>query len=300
MARLRVAWVVAVLLTLALAPGSAAARCEGVAPGVKPQNTFAQDVGQTLDAILERGFVEFAVYENYPPYSWQESGAPRGVDVEIGSLIAESLGVEPRFRFVQAGENLDADLLNNVWKGSAVDGHVVNVMLRVPYDSDYSCRIEQVVFTGQYAGEDVAIAYSKAAYPEGGPKPAYFRYDTVAVENDSIADFYLTSLLGAGAAANVHRFPTMAAAMEALDRGEVMAAMGQRGLLEAGLTDRIAVHAPPLVGFARSKWTVGVAVHQSHRDLAYAVDDAIAAGLADGRIPAIYAKYGLTFTPPER
>lgn len=287
-------------LLLALAPGISAARCEGVAPGAKPQNTFAEDVGQTLDAIVERGFIEFAVYDAWPPYSWNEGGTPRGVDVEIGALIAEALGVEPRFRFVQAGENLDADLLNNVWKGSAVDGHVVNVMLRVPYDSDYACRIEQVVFTGQYAGEGVAIAYAKAAYPDGGPKPAYFRYDTVAVENDSIADFYLTSLLGAEASANVHRFKTMAEAMAALDRGEVMAAMGQRGLLEAGVTDPIAVHAPPLLGFARASWTVGVAVHQSHRDLAYAVDDAIAAGLADGRIPAIYGHYGLSFTQPER
>lgn len=298
MVRLRFSSVCAVVL--ALAPGLAAARCEGVAIGAKPQNTFAQDVGQTLDTIVERGFMEFAVYEGYPPYSWEEAGTPRGVDVEVGSLIAEALGVEPRFRFVQAGENLDADLLNNVWKGSAVDGHVVNVMLRVPYDSDYACRIEQVVFTGQYAGEGVAIAYAREAYPDGGPKPAYFRYDTVAVENDSIADFYLTSLLGAEAAANIRRFPTMADAMAALDRGEVMAAMGQRGLLEAGVTDRIAVHAPPLVGFARSRWTVGVAVHQSHRDLAYAVDGAIAAGLADGRIASIYAKYGLTFTEPER
>lgn len=298
MAGLRFAWVIAAVL--ATVPGLAAARCEGVAPGAKPQNTFAEDVGQTLDTIIERGFVEFAVYDDFPPYSWEEAGAPRGVDVAVGALIAEALEVEPRFRFVQAGENLDADLLNNVWKGAAVDGHVVNVMLRVPYDSDYACRIEQVVFTGQYAGEGVAIAYDRAAYPDGGPKPAYFRYDTVAVENDSIADFYLTSLLGAEASANVHRFPTMAEAMAALDRGEVMAAMGQQGLIEAGVTGRIAVHAPPLVGFARSRWTVGVAVHQSHRDLAYAVDDAIAAGLADGRIPAIYADYGLTFTEPER
>lgn len=289
-----------VAAVLALMPGLATARCEGVAPGAKPQNTFAQDVGQTLDAIIERGWIEFAVYEDYPPYSWEDAGTPRGVDVAVGSLIAEALGVKPRFRFVQAGENLDADLLNNVWKGSAVDGHVVNVMLRVPYDSDYACRIEQVVFTGQYAGEGVAIAYARAAYPDGGPKPAYFRYDTVAVENDSIADFYLTSLLGAEAAANIRRFPTMAEAMAALDRGEVMAAMGQRGLVESGVTERIAVHAPPLVGFARSRWTVGVAVHQSHRDLAYAVDDAIAAGLADGRIASIYERYGLTFTEPER
>lgn len=283
---------------LALIPGPAVARCEGIVPGERPQNTSRQDVGQTFDEIIDRGFIEFAVYADNPPYSWDGGSKPMGVDIEIGRLIAEELEVEPRFRFVEAGENLDADLMNYVWKGAVIGGHVSNVMLRVPYNSDYACRVDQVVFTGQYAGEAIAIAYATADYPDGGPKPAYFRYDTVGVENDSIADFYLTSLIGP--VENIHRYPTTGAAMAALAAGEVMAAMGPEGALEAGVSEGIAVHRPPLPGFSVGQWTVGVAVHQSHRDLAYAVDDAIAAGLADGRIRAIFAESGLSFMEPER
>jgi ABC-type amino acid transport substrate-binding protein len=167
-----------------------------------------------------------------------------------------------------------------------------------------------VVFTGQYAREEIAIAYSLAAYPdavpseaarhEGGPVPAFFRYDTVAVENDSISDFYLTSYPGGGMAENIRRFPAMAEGMAALAAGDVMAAMGPRAQLQWGAAEGVAVHQPPLVGFALSSWTLGIAVHHSHRDLAYALDDAIAAALADGRIAAAYAAYGLTFTLPER
>lgn len=286
------------ILLLAHVPGLASARCEGVVPGERPQNTARQDVGQTFDEIIDRGFIEFAVYAGNPPYSWEEAGKPMGVDIGIGRLIAAELGIEPRFRFVEAGENLDADLMNYVWKGAVIGGHVSNVMLRVPYNSDYACRVEQVVFTGQYAGEAIAIAYATAKYPDGGPKPAFFRYDTVAVENDSIADFYLTSLIGP--VENIHRYPTTEAAMAALAAGEVMAAMGPEGALEAGLTGGLAVHRPPMPGFSVGAWTVGVAVHQSHRDLAYAVDDAIAAGIADGRIAAIFADSGMTFMAPER
>ncbi len=286
-------------MILGLAPGQVAARCEGVVPGDRPQNTARQDVGQTFDAILERGYIEFAVYADNPPYSQDEGGHPAGVDVEVGRLIAAELGVEARFRFVEAGETLDADLRNYVWKGAVIGGHVSNVMLRVPYNSDYACRVEQVVFTGQYAAETIAIAYVRDKYPDGGPTPAYFRYDTVAVENDSISDFYLTGLVGA-AKGQVHRYPTTEAAMAALAAGEVMAAMGPQGALEAGLTDTLALHRPPMPGFAVGNWTVGVAVHHSHRDLAYAVDDAVAAGLADGRIAAIFAAQGMTFTKPER
>jgi ABC-type amino acid transport substrate-binding protein len=286
-------------LAAALSATSALARCEGVTPGQRPQNTPREDVGQDLDEIIDRGFLEVAVYEDYKPYSWEEAGQPKGVDVEVGRIIAAALGVEARIRFVEAGENLDADLFNYVWKGSLIGGHVSNLLMRVPYNSDYACRVDQVAFTGQYAAETISIAYRVADYPDGGPKPAYFRYDTVAVENDSIADFYLTSLVGA-AQNTIHRYPTTARAMEALAAGEVMAAMGPESILEAGVTPDLAVHHPPLPGFSIGTWTVGTAVHQSHRDLGYAVDDAISAALADGRIAKIYADYGLTFQPPER
>ncbi|MCB2114773.1 MAG: transporter substrate-binding domain-containing protein [Rhodobacteraceae bacterium] len=297
---LRPGWIVLSAALIFGAAEGAFARCEGVVPGQRPQNTAREDVGQTMDEIVERGFIEIAVYEDYRPYSWEEAGTPKGVDVEVGKIIAESLGVEARFRFVGAGESLDADLLNYVWKGAVVGGHVSNVMLRVPYDSDYACRVEQVVFTGQYAGEAVAIAYDVVSYPDGGPKPAYFRYDTVGVENDSIADFYLTGLIGAAAAANIHHYPSTEAAMAGLAAHEVMAVMGPQAVLEASQGDGIAVHRPPMPNFALSQWTVGAAVHQSHRDLGYAVDDAIAGAIDDGRIPAIYASYGLSYLPPER
>jgi len=289
----------AALLALATA-GAAAARCEDVVPQARPQNTPREFVGQDLDQITERGFIEFAVYENFPPYSWEEGGQPRGIDIEIGRLIAEALGVEPRFRLVQAGETVQADLMNYVWKGAAVNGRVSNVMLHVPYDSAFACRVEQVVFTGQYYAEQIAIAYRTEDYPDGGPVPAFFRYDTVAVENDSIADFYLSSFAGGQMRENVHRYPTMAAAMAALRAGETMAAMGPLAQLEHWAGEGIAVHTPPLPGLAIGRWTLGVAVHHSHRDVSYAVDDAIAAALADGRIQAIFADYGLTFTEPER
>lgn len=293
--------IAAALLALVVigAAGAAHARCEGVSPGAPPQNASRDIVGKSLEEIEERGWIEFAVYENFPPWSWEEGGA-KGVDVEIGRLIAESLGVEPRFRFVAASENLEADLRNHVWKGSVVGGGVANVMMHVPYDSAFACRVEQAVFTGQAYDETIAIAYRRDAYPEEKPVPAYFRFDTVAVENDTISDFYLTSLAGGQVRANIRRYPDYEAAMAALKAGEVMAAMGPRGQLERGADATVAVHAPPLPGLARGRWTVGVAVRGAYKALGYAVDGAVADALADGRIAAIFDRYGLTFTPPER
>ncbi|MBJ3761739.1 transporter substrate-binding domain-containing protein [Maribius pontilimi] len=291
--------VFAALLAVGLAgPVAAQDPCADYVPQPRPQNASRDEVGQDLDTILERGHMSFALYEDYPPYSWLEGSTPRGVDAEIARLIAEYVGVEPRFNFVAAAESLDSDLRNNIWQGGIVSGAVSNVMMRIPYDSKFACRVEQVVFTGQYAVERVAIAYAKDAYPDDLPVPAYFRFDTVAVENDSIADFYLSSFAGGQLNAQVRRFPDMVAAMEALAGGETKAAMGPRGQLEWGLTDALGVHAPPLAGFAISQWTLGVAVNFRFRPLGYTVDDAIREGLDSGAIAAIYDSYGLTHEAP--
>lgn len=292
---------VSLLAALVLQAGDAQARCEDFVPQPKPQNASRDIVGQDLDTIIERGWLDIVAFEDFPPYSYLDGGVPAGIDVDIGKLIAESLGVEAKFRLVPAGENLDQDLRNWVWKGPIVGGRVANVMMHVPYDSAFACRVEQVVFTGQYATESIAIAYSEAAYPDDDkPVPAYFRFDTVGVENDTIADFYLSAYPGGQLTGNMHRYPTTQAAMDGLAAGEVMAVMGPLAQLEAGLRDGLAVHQPPLVGFAVSKWTLGVGVNFRYRPLSYAVDDAIYAALTDGRIEKIYAKYGLTHQPPER
>jgi ABC-type amino acid transport substrate-binding protein len=266
----------------------------------KPQNTSRDIVGHDMDQLIDQGHMLFAVFEDFPPYSWEEGGKPRGVDVDIARLIADDLGIEAKFNFVSAGENLEADLRNNIWKGGIVNGRISNVMMRVPYNSALKCRVEQVTFTGQYAQESIAIAYSEAEYPDGGPVPAYFRFDTVAVENDSIADFYLSGFAGGQLSQGVRRYPTVADAMQALADGEVKAAMGPLAQLEYGAVDGIAIHQPPLAGFAVSRWTLGLGIHFAYRPLGYAADDAIRYALDDGRIEAIYASYGLSFQPPER
>ena len=287
------------LLVRALPVGTALARCEDHVPQPKPQNASRDIVGADLDTIIERGYIDFAAYEDFPPWSYEENGKPTGVDIEIGRLIAEELGVEPRFRLVAAGENLEADLRNWIWKGPVVGGRVANVMLHIPYDSEFACRVEQVVFTGRYHVEEIAIAYRRDAYPDNPPVPAYFRFDTVAVENDSIADFYLSAFPGGQLAGNVRRYPSTAAAMQALADGETKAAMGPRAQLEFGLTEALGIHSPPLPGFAVGKWTSGVAVHFAYRGLSYTVDDVINAAIQDGRMEQIFQKYGLTYTAPE-
>lgn len=285
-------------LALSFAGGGAFARCEDWVPQPRPQNADRDYVGQTLDEILDRGFVEFAVYEDFPPWSDRAGGAATGIDVEIGRLIAEGMGVEARFRLVAAGEDLAADLRNWVWKGPVVGGSVANVMLHIPYDSAFTCRVEQVMFTGLYGVETLAVAYDADVFGAEAPGPAMFRMHRVGVENDSISDFYLSAMAGGQLGPNISRYPTTEAAMAALAMGEVTAVMGPRAQLEADLGEA-KVHVPPFPGLMKPDWALGLAVHHSHRDLGYMIEGIVAEAVTDGRIAAIFEGHGLSWTAPE-
>ncbi|WP_206608869.1 substrate-binding periplasmic protein [Notoacmeibacter marinus] len=264
-----------------------------------PQNASRDIVGQSLDEIVERGWILFAVYDEFPPFVFKKDGKAVGIDIDLGRLIAETLGVEARFNIVGAGENVDADLRNNVWKGPLVSGRVSNVMLHIPYDRELQCRNELVVLTGHYFQETIAIAYRKADYPDGGPTPPYFRYDSVGVENDSLADFYLSGIANGQIIPNMTRYDSTEDAMAALREGEVKAVMGPLTQLQFGKDAQVAVHQPPLVGLSRGKWTLGVAVRHSWRPLGYAVDDAIRAAVEDGRMAKIFGQYRVEYNAPE-
>jgi ABC-type amino acid transport substrate-binding protein len=293
-----------VLAAATLAPLTAAARC-GAPEGVeitpfKPQNASRAEVGRDYDTIIERGYIEIGVYEDYPPYSWRENGELTGIDVVIAKMIAADLGVEARVRAVAAGETADADLRNWVSRGPVAGGRVVNVLLRVPYHRDFACRNELVALTGQYQQERVGIAWRAEAYPDGAPSPAYFRYDSVAVENDSISDFYLSSYAGGQVVPNMRRYRTTTEAVEALKSGAVNAVMGPLAQLQWGIQGAAGFMAAPAQapGLSVGDWTIGAAVRHTYRQLGYAVGDVVTAALNDGRMAAIFAAYGAEFTPP--
>ncbi len=283
------------LIALSISVQVAAAQSRGVQ---NPDRTFTP--GADYDTIVERGWITFGVYRDFAPYSWEDGRGFKGVDVELGRIVAEELGVEARFVGLTADETVDDDLRNYVWKGPLIGGEVVNVMLHVPWDRELDIRNELVILTGKYMVERIAIAYRRDAYPEDPPVPAYFRFDLVGVENDSMADFYLSRWVNGTLMPNMRRYPTTEAAMQALKDGDVTAVMGPVSQLQHGLNAATGLHTPHLPGLARGSWTLGVALRHNYRQLGYAVDDAIAASIADGRLAAAFAKYGLSLLVPER
>ncbi len=270
------------------------------------QPLFAQSTGSpgdTLDEIIARGTVIIGAYRDYPPYSFEENGEIKGTDIEVGKIIAQALGVKPVFELRNADENVDADLRNHVWRGPLVGGSVVNIMLHMPLDPELSLRNDMVVMGGAYASEKTILAWSKSALGDVPTMTDFTEYK-IAVENDSIADFYLGSFAGGGIIKNILHRKDIAAAAQELVSGEAAGLMGPLSQIEFELNkagDRrgnygVSKATPP--GLSQGNWKYGFAVRMNYRDLFYATEEAIVTAVADGRVAAAFAKYGLTYSPP--
>jgi len=77
----------------------------------------AQAQVRNYDAIIAAGELKVAVYKDFAPYSFEDHGKPRGVDVELAQALATALGVRLQLIWAPAGEKLDDDL-----RGAEIQG----------------------------------------------------------------------------------------------------------------------------------------------------------------------------------
>ncbi|MEJ3667028.1 substrate-binding periplasmic protein [Stutzerimonas stutzeri] len=265
---------------------------------------------RAFDDIIESGVLKVAMYENFPPYSYQQDGQPRGVDFELAQKLAEGLGLTLEVLWVTPDETLDDDLRNFIWKGHYLRRDVLaDVMLRVPYDREFSYKRnelgelinELVVMFGPYQRERWQTAYDDRRI-EDVPSVAVFQYHPIGVEVDSVPSFYLSSVFEGRLAKNLHHYPSVQQAFAALKEGEVDATMAMRGEIEwlmaqAGDSHlKLAENAYPNMG--KQVWDLGMAVHESNRQLAYALEEVLEPLILEGGMEKLYAKHGLHYELP--
>ena len=262
-----------------------------------------------LDEVTASGFIEIAVYRDFPPYSFEDAdGNPAGIDIDVGKLIAAKLGVEPHWFWVNPDENLEADLRNAIWRGSLFDGTRADLMLRVPYDSEYAHAIdgyglpkhEHVAFFGPYHQESWAIARDLKKTGEVR-NLAIFAYEKVGVEIASLPDTMLLSAFNGRLRSNVTHYGKIFEALDGLRAGEVAAVVGMRSQIEYGLREvpgSFDVDTDGLEQLTKLGWDIGAAVRENHRQLANEVDYILEQAVRSGEIKEIFEHYAVTFDQP--
>jgi ABC-type amino acid transport substrate-binding protein len=271
------------------------------------------------DDVISSGYIRIGVYRDFPPYSFVDNGTPTGVDIEIGRRIAAALKVDFQVHWITPDENLDDDLRNNVWKGHYLDKNdaqplapkqLADVMMRVPYDREYSFRRdeatgemvnEQVVMFGPYQREGWRIAFDSQKLEEVSTV-AVFQYHPVGVEIDSLPAFYLTSAFQGRMRNNTHHYPSLHKAFAQMQKGKVDAVMGMRSEVDWQLSKvegeryRIGENGFPMIG--RQKWDLGMAIKHSYRQLGYAVEEVVDGMVRSGEMAQLFGRYGLTYELP--
>jgi ABC-type amino acid transport substrate-binding protein len=254
------------------------------------------------DTIRARGVLRIPYYEDFAPYSMTTADGPAGIDIDIAREVAGRIGLKPRFFALVAGEKVDDDLRNGIWRGNLIDRSVGDLMFHIPYDRQIQINNDLTVLFAPYFEEGFAIAYNEQAMP-GGFDPEADSDKRIGVEIDTLPDFYLTSANSGALRASAVHFAKPVEALAALRDGAVDAVILQAAQVEA-FAPRLAPQATvrPFImgGLFRSRWTVGCAIRETCRPLVYEVGDALAAMAADGRMAAIFAMAGVTYMAPVR
>ena len=257
-----------------------------------------------FDEVVTSRVLRVAVYDDNAPFSNEAGGAPRGIDVDIAQALADRLKLRLDLRVVDAGENVDGDFRLNLWRGDLAGTPLADLMLHVPHDRLLATRNEQIFLTTPYFEQRLAFAYRRGAI-EGFESLRDLEAGTVAVEGTSASDSVLMSAEGGRFRANVKHFRSFEAAAKAFLAGETAILAGTRAGIEAALAgakaapEDVAVVEVPVPGLVRTRWDLGGAVRSDSRDLAYAVGEAFSALASEGRLKAICARYGVSYTAPQ-
>ncbi|WP_443192173.1 substrate-binding periplasmic protein [Pseudomonas indica] len=262
------------------------------------------------DDIVASGVLKVAVYQDFPPYSYKQDGQPRGVDVAVAGALAEGLGLKLELLWMEPGEKLDDDLRNYIWKGHYLrPNEHADLMMRVPYDRDFTFKRnelgelinERVAMFGPYQRECWQVVYDTRRLKDV-PSIAVFQYHPIGVELESVPSFYLSSVMGGRLSSHTQHFRTPSEAFAAMRAAKVDAVMGLRGELDWLLSHsgdaklKAAENAYPDMG--RQVWDIGMAVHESNRQLAYAVEEVLEGLILDGKVKKLYEAEGLRYELP--
>jgi ABC-type amino acid transport substrate-binding protein len=253
---------------------------------------------RTLDAVKSAGVLRVTVYRDYRPWSWEENGARKGIDVDIGAALAKGLGLKADYLFLRADDNINDDLRNGVWRGSLLGEPPGDVMLHVPHDDRIEADNDKIKLTAPYQVESLAMAVDKDK-ADSAKDFSLFEREKVAVDLGTLSDIILLSARDHKLIENIVHVRGEAKAAEAFDKGEVVAFYGESAEVEhlAHLAARPIAIVYPQNHLVQS-WPIGGAVKADAIDLAEAIDAEIGHMAESGDLQRIFASYGVTWRRP--
>lgn len=222
-------------------------------------------------AITKAGVLTVGVPRARPPYAWDDEGTLRGIDVDLGALIAEELGL--RVEYVE----LDPDSLVGELSAGTIDiATSVSLAKASP---------REIATAGIYAAEAPGFFVRSGEASGTVDASALLQESHIGVQTDS-ASARTVALLGRGA--RISEYPSVTAAFEALLTGEVDAVA-----CDALAGSYLATWSPGVV-FASQiipAKTLSVATAPGRTELASKVQSVIDRTTTDGRLQVLLSSH---------
>ena len=248
-----------------------------------------------LDKIKKAGVLKVAVYKEMQPFSSQGAG----IDVELAKALAGRLGLQVSLLPFEAGENLNDDLRNMVWKGHYLGYGPADVMMHVPVDRNLMAENGKVSIFAPYYRDRVRLVRDVRKIPNCESADCLVG-KRVGAEKISIAAMLLLGEQDGKVRDSVKIFPTAAKALAALKAGELDAVLANQSEIEGAVRgdSNFPLSDLSFPRLPRQGWIVGMAVKKEHEELARALQAAANDLEASGEMTKIFAKYGVTQTRP--
>ena len=255
-----------------------------------------------MEKIKSRGVLKVAVYKDNAPYSSGPNADIQGLDVALARALAAKLNLQLALLPFDAGENMNDDLRNMVWKGHYLGYGPADVMIHVPVDRYLMNENKQVLIFGSYVREHLVVLHSATKLPHV-QNPEDLQGKTIAVEKGSGAASALMGYRGGMLREKVSIFKDGVDAAKMVTSGQFDAAYVSRAQAEAAVhaaSDKSAwvLSSVSLPGVMPAGWPLGLAVKADNKELATALDGALSALRQSGELLKLFQSHGLTLAAP--
>ena len=113
------------------------------------------------EKIRQGGVLKVAVYNDFSPFSANSAG----IDVDFAEALSKKLNLKLSLLPFPAGENLNDDLRNMVWKGHYLGYGPADLLMHVPVDRRLIAENNMVEIFSPYHREAVRLVRSNQTMP---------------------------------------------------------------------------------------------------------------------------------------
>jgi ABC-type amino acid transport substrate-binding protein len=256
-----------------------------------------------LARIRASGILKVALYKDNAPFSDGPSADFRGIDVAIAEAMARQMQLKLSLLPFDAGENMNDDLRNMVWRGHYLGYGPADVMLQVPVDKYLMQQNRQVMVLAPYMRQHIVLMHDTRAVADVR-QPEDLKGVTLAVERGAGSASAILGYAGGLLRNQVNIYNTGLLAAQAVVDGKAGGAYVTRAQAESVLhraqaaPGRYLLTPLALTALPDKGWPVGMAIKNEHKELGLALENALQALRNSGELLAIFRQQGLTLTAP--